>query len=174
MHPWHDVRTDEPDGATFPVVIETPAGSRVQYEIDRTTGLVRVKRVLYSAIHYPANYGFIPRTLDADGTGLDVLVLGQEPLQPGCIVRARAIGLLRMREKEPDDKVIAVLVDDPSFAPYRSLEEIPAHWKKLVHRFFEDYRALEGPRPFVGAYESSEEAYRLIRRSREHYEARFA
>ncbi len=112
MHPWHDVYVDEQlIEREFPVVIEVPRGSKNKYELDKETGILRLDRVLYSAVHYPANYGFIPRTFCDDGDPLDVLVLGQEPVDPLTIVEARAIGVMRMRdEKGLDDKILAVCV----------------------------------------------------------------
>src|SRR5437899_4639075 len=114
MNPWHDVALQAAGGRGVNVVIEIPKGSKVKYELDKRTGLLMVSRVLYSAVHYPANYGFIPRTYCDDGDPLDVLVIGQEEVVPGVLLRARAIGLMQMRdEKGQDDKIIAVHVDDP-------------------------------------------------------------
>src|SRR6266853_6761534 len=104
MHPWHDVDLGNGIPETFPVIVEVPMGSKVKYELDKATGLIKVDRVLFSAVHYPANYGFIPRTYCDDGDPLDVLVLCQEPVVPGVLMRARAIGLMQMRdEKGLDD-----------------------------------------------------------------------
>ncbi len=117
MHPWHDCYVDDAlIEAAFPVIIEVPNGSKNKYELDKETGLLRLDRVLYSAVHYPADYGFIPRTFCDDGDPLDALVLGQEPVHPLTIVEARAIGVMRMRdEKGIDDKIVAVSVRDPAF-----------------------------------------------------------
>ena len=103
-------------------------GSKNKYELDKETGLLRLDRVLYSAVHYPANYGFIPRTFCEDGDPLDALVLGQEPVTPLTMLEARAIGVMRMRdEKGLDDKIIAVHIDDPAFAEYTHIREVPKH-----------------------------------------------
>src|SRR5262244_1075790 len=117
VHPWHDLPNPIADvGEGFNVVIEIPKGSRVKYELDKPSGLLRVDRVLYSAVAYPANYGFVPRTYCDDGDPLDVLVLTQEPLLPLTVVDVRAIGLMHMKdEKGIDDKLIAVAVGDPAF-----------------------------------------------------------
>ena len=116
-HPWHDIVVDEPIEEGFPAFIEIPKGSKLKYELDKETGLLKVDRVLFSAVHYPANYGFIPRTYCDDGDPLDVLVLGQEPVVPMCMMRARAIGRMQMRDdKGLDDKIIAVHLDDPAVA----------------------------------------------------------
>ncbi len=118
MHPVHDIEIEEPIDDFFPTVIEIPQGSTCKYEIDKKTGLLILDRVLYSAVYYPANYGFIPRTHAGDGDPLDVLVLMQEPVHPLTIVRARAIGgLLMVDEKGTDDKIISVCVDDPAVRP---------------------------------------------------------
>ena len=118
MHPWHDSYVDEKVIATaFPVVIEIPKGSKNKYELDKETGLLRLDRVLHSAVYYPADYGFIPRTFCDDGDPLDALVLSQEPVYPLTIVEARAIGVMRMRDdKGIDDKILAVSTVDDVFA----------------------------------------------------------
>jgi inorganic pyrophosphatase len=119
VNAWHDVELGESIERHFRCVIEIPKGSKVKYELDKRTGLLWLDRVLHSAVHYPANYGFLPRTYCGDGDPLDVLVLGQEPVVPLCVLRARAIGVLTMSdEKGVDDKIIAVHVDDPEYAHY--------------------------------------------------------
>src|ERR1041385_488787 len=129
MHPWHDYPVDEARIADrFPAIIEVPMGSKNKYELDKTTGLLRLDRVLYSAVHYPANYGFIPRTYCGDGDPLDILVLCQEPVEPMCLMRARPIGYLQMRDdKGIDDKIISVHADDPAYEDYRDISELPPH-----------------------------------------------
>src|SRR5215471_12357396 len=128
-HPWHCIQVDEDVcDRVFPAVIEVPAGSKNKYELDKKTGLLRLDRVLYGAVHYPANYGFVPRTYCDDKDPLDVLVLGQETVVPLAIVRAKPIGVMKMMDQgEADDKVIAVHVDDPEYAHYDSLSELPPH-----------------------------------------------
>ncbi|HZT76308.1 MAG TPA: inorganic diphosphatase [Vicinamibacterales bacterium] len=145
MHPWHDIAVDERTIAdAFPVIVEIPKGSKNKYELDKHTGLLRLDRTLYSAVHYPADYGFVPQTYCDDGDPLDVLVLGQEPVYPLTIVQARAVGAMRMRDdKGIDDKIIAVSVRDPSFAEYTDHSQLPAHLFREMRRFFEDYKALE-------------------------------
>jgi len=128
----------------FHCVIEIPKGSKIKYELDKKTGLLWLDRVLHSAVHYPANYGFLPQTYCEDGDPLDVLVLGQEAVVPLCVLRARAIGVITMKdEKGQDDKVIAVHVDDPEYAHYRDISELPPHRLKEIQRFFLDYKVLE-------------------------------
>src|SRR5580765_4685362 len=129
MHAWHDIYVDDHlIEKVFPVVVEVPMGSKTKYELDKESGLLRLDRVLYSAVHYPANYGFVPRTFCDDGDPLDVLVFGQEPVQPLTVVDVRAIGVMQMRdEKGIDDKLLAVSIGDPAFADYRSFHELPKH-----------------------------------------------
>ena len=127
-HPWHDIPVEEPIEEGFPAVIEIPKGSKVKYELDKETGLLKVDRVLFSAVHYPANYGFIPRTYCDDGDPLDVLVLGQEPVVPLSMMRARAIGVMRMTGRQGhDDKIVAIHLHDPAVAHYTHIRELPQH-----------------------------------------------
>jgi inorganic pyrophosphatase len=171
MHAWHDTYVDDSIIATaFPVVIEIPKGSTNKYELDKETGLLRLDRVLYSAVYYPADYGFIPRTYCDDGDPLDALVLGQEPVFPLTIVEARAIGLMRMRdEKGIDDKIVAVSVRDPAFAEYTDKDQLPGHVLRQVRRFFEDYKSLEHKQVIVEDMEGPAEAVRVIAESLELY-----
>jgi inorganic pyrophosphatase len=176
MHPWHDTYVDDSVVAkAFPVIIEIPKGSTNKYELDKETGLLRLDRVLYSAVYYPADYGFIPRTYCDDGDPLDALVLGQEPVFPLTIVEARAIGVVRMRdEKGVDDKIVAVSVRDPSFADFQDKSQLPPHVLRQVRRFFEDYKVLEnkqvvveelmGPSEAVAIIADALELYRKLRR----------
>ncbi len=144
MNPWHDVALGDDIERHFRCVIEIPKGSKIKYELDKATGLLWLDRVLHSAVHYPANYGFLPQTYCDDSDPLDVLVLGQEPVVPLCVLRAKAIGVITMRDdKGQDDKVIAVHVDDPEYAHYRDVSELPPHRLKEMQRFFLDYKVLE-------------------------------
>ncbi len=176
MHAWHDIYVDDElvDGAV-PVVIEVPRGSKNKYELDKETGFLRLDRVLYSAVHYPANYGFIPRTFCDDGDPLDVLVLGQEPVYPLTIVHARVIGVMRMRDdKGLDDKILAVNVGDPAVSDYRDRSELPSHVEREIKRFFQDYKVLEhktvevdhflGPAEGLAIVREALELYRRLRR----------
>jgi inorganic pyrophosphatase len=164
VNPWHDVYVDDHlvENA-FPVIIEVPQGSKNKYELDKSSGLLRLDRVLYSAVHYPANYGFIPRTYCDDGDPLDVLVLGQEPVVPLAIVEARAIAVIRMRdEKGIDDKIIAVSTEDPSVNEYTNYTELPKHVLREMGRFFQDYKALENKEVIVDDPLGPDEALAII------------
>ena len=171
MHPWHDTYVDDTLIATeFPVVIEIPKGSKNKYELDKETGLLRLDRVLHSAVYYPADYGFIPRSYCDDGDPLDALVLGQEPVYPLTIVEARAIGVMRMRdEKGVDDKIVAVSVRDPAFTDYTDKKQLPVHVLREVRRFFEDYKTLENKQVIVEDLLGPAEALVIIRDALEMY-----
>lgn len=132
------------DKDCFNAVIEISLGDSNKYEIDRKTGLLRLDRVLHSAVFYPGNYGFIPQTLAEDGDALDVLVLGSTPVRPLTIVRARAVGLMKMKDQNrADDKIIAVAMGDPDYNGYCQLKDLPPHRIAVIRRFFNDYKALE-------------------------------
>jgi len=171
VHPWHDIYVDDHqiDGA-FPVVIEVPKGSKNKYELDKETGLLSLDRVLYSAVHYPADYGFVPRSFCDDGDPLDALVLGQDPVYPLTIVEARAIGLMRMRDdKGIDDKIIAVSVRDPAFCDYTDHQQLPTHVGREIKRFFQDYKVLENKTVVVEDILGPAEALAIIRQSLDLY-----
>lgn len=164
MHPWHDIQIDlDHLEEGFTTVIEIPTGSKNKYEIDKKTGLLRLDRVIYGAVHYPANYGFIPRTYCEDGDALDVLVLGQEPAYPLTLIEARAIGVVRMRdEKGVDDKIIAVNLHDPAYSHYRNFRELPDYIMAEIRKFFEEYKTLEKKGVSVDHIEGPKEALGII------------
>src|SRR5262245_54090029 len=171
MHPVHDIAVPADIAEYVPCVIEIPRRSHMKYEVDKPTGLLRLDRVLYSAVFYPANYSFIPRTAADDGDPLDILVLMQEPVEPLTIVRARALGGLRMTDdKGGDDKIVAVCIDDPAVAHYTEIKELPPHVMRELDRFFRDYRALEGKPSEVGELYGKAEALAVIQQSRDAYD----
>ncbi|XP_071705811.1 soluble inorganic pyrophosphatase 1-like isoform X1 [Rutidosis leptorrhynchoides] len=138
-HPWHDLEIGPGAPQVFNCVVEIGKGSKVKYELDKASGLIKVDRILYSSVVYPHNYGFIPRTICEDSDPMDVLVLMQEPVLPGTFLRARAIGLMPMIDQgEGDDKIIAVCADDPEFRHYTDIKELPPHRLAEIRRFFED------------------------------------
>ena len=148
----------------FNAIIEIPFGSSVKYELDKTSGLIKLDRVLYSAVYYPANYGFIPQTLAEDDDPLDVLVLCQETVVPLTLIHARTIGLMTMIDAgKKDHKIIAVATDDPEFNSYREATEMPPHRLTMLRRFFQDYKQLEGKAVEVDEIRPAAEALPIIK-----------
>lgn len=169
-HAWHDVTPGERLPGEFTTVIEIPRGSSVKYELDKDTGLLRMDRVLHSAVYYPANYGFIPQTLAEDDDPLDVLVLSQEPVDPLTIVEARAIGLMTMMDSgKRDHKILAVAVNDPEYNAFHEATELPAHRLALLRRFFQDYKTLEGKTVEVDELTNAQSSYPIILDALERY-----
>lgn len=155
------------------VVVEIPRGSRNKYEYDPRTGRFYLDRMLFSAVHYPADYGFIPDTLAEDGDTLDALVLLGEPTFPGCVVRARPVGAFEMwDEKGADDKILTVPVRDPQWNWIQSLAEVPGHLLREIRHFFEIYKELEGKPTRVGDWKDRDEARAIVRRAAERFRRR--
>jgi inorganic pyrophosphatase len=156
-------------GRSVDVFVEIPRGSRTKYELDPTSGRIRLDRVLASSVHYPADYGFVTETRAGDGDPLDALVVVEEPTFPGCIVPARPIGTLLMRDaKGPDQKILAVPVGDPRFDDVRDLKDLPQHWLREIETFFATYKYLEGDAAevHVSGWRGARTAWALIKRSR--------
>lgn len=175
MHLWHDIPYGPKAPRVVDVVVEIPKGGRVKYEIDKETGVLRATRVLYGALHYPANYGFIPRTLDDDGDPLDALVLSQEEVVPGAVVAARVIGVMPMIDQgQVDDKIIAVMVADPAFETVRTLNDLLPYRMNEIMRFFGDYKALEEKEVRVAAPQGLDDAVKVVERAIGLYDAKFA
>lgn len=169
MHPWHDLPAGDPAGC-FQTVIEVPKGGTVKYELDKASGMLRVDRVLYSAVFYPANYGFIPQTLGGDGDALDVLVLMDQPVAPLSVLRARAIGALPMVDDAgEDEKIIAVCCDDPGFAHFTTLDDLPDHQQRQIDRFFKDYKILENKAVRTMEFMGLEQAVAVIQEGIDRY-----
>jgi inorganic pyrophosphatase len=170
-HPWHDVELPRYVEEPIPAIIEIPTGSKVKYELDKKSGLLLVDRILFSAVHYPANYGFVPRTYCDDGDPLDVLVLCSETIQPLSIMRAKLIGVMKMRdEKGEDDKLISVHADDPNYKDYSDISEIPAHRLRELKRFFEDYKTLEHKKVLVAEPQGRSTALSVLREAMRLYD----
>lgn len=170
-HPWHDIEVDpEAVGEALPVVIEIPEGSKNKYELEKASGLLKLDRVLFSSVRYPANYGLVPRSYCDDGDPLDVLVLGQEAVHPLTIVYVRPIGVMHMRDQgKADDKVLAVHAFDPAMDHIRELTDAPPHILREIRRFFLDYKVLEEKEVVIDPFEGREKALQVIRKALEDY-----
>ena len=163
LHAWHDVSPGKDVPRDFQAVIEIPLGCNVKYELDKPTGLLKVDRIIHSAVFYPANYGFIPQTYAEDNDPLDVLVLCQEPVQPLALIKARAIGVMTMVDSgASDDKIIAVATNDPEFSEYLEARDLPGHRLLVLRRFFQDYKQLEGKSVEVDELQPAGKAYPII------------
>ena len=146
IHPWHDVTPGDKLPQEFQSVIEIPFGSSVKYELDKTSGLIKLDRILYSAVYYPANYGYVPMTIADDEDPVDVLVHTPFPLLPGVVVRCRALGVLQMEDEAGGDaKLLAVPSDDicPLFMNWQDIEDVPDARRQQIQHFFEHYKDLE-------------------------------
>lgn len=163
FNPWHSVEVGEDHPDIVQAIIEIPKGSKAKYELDKKTGMLRLDRVLYSSVYYPANYGFIPRTLGDDKDPLDIMVLSQIEVQPLTIVRARVVGVMRMLDnKEGDDKILAVAADDPSVSHIHEAEDIPHYFHAELKHFFEEYKRLENKEVLVENFQDAATAKKII------------
>jgi inorganic pyrophosphatase len=173
-HPWHDLSPGENLPREFDALIEIPLHSNVKYELDKNSGLIRLDRVLYSAVFYPANYGFIPQTLGEDGDPLDVLVLCQESVVPLTIIHARTIGLMIMVDAGvTDHKIIAVATKHPEYNGYDEVSQLPTHRMAMIRRFFQDYKQLEGKDVAVDEFLPAMKAYPVIEEALRGYKKAF-
>ena len=171
MNPWHDVLLGPEVPKIVPALIEIPKGSKVKYEMDKRTGLIKVDRILMSSVMYPANYGFIPQTYCEDGDALDILVLGQEPVVSLSIMRAKPIGVMKMKDQgDADDKIIAVHPDDPEYAHYETMDDLPPHRMAEIKRLFLDYKALEKKSVVVKDALGIKDAYAVIKEAIQLYQ----
>ncbi len=174
VHPWHDLPVGPEPPGQLNAVIEIPQGSRAKYELEKDSGMFRLDRLLYSSVHYPADYGLIPRTLADDGDPLDVLVLVTEPTFTGCLVRVRPIGVFAMTDAdELDEKVLAVPIRDPLFDEFQDLGDVAPHLLREVEHFFGVYKELEGGRTVSLGWKDRVHAHGVIRASMERYAERY-
>ena len=174
MNIWHDIAAERIKKDEFVAVIEISKGGRNKYELDKQTGMLRLDRVLYTATHYPANYGFIPRTYAGDNDPLDVLVLCEEDIVPLALVEVYPIGVLKMIDgNEQDEKIIAVSKNDPFLNMYKDISEIPPHISAEIMHFFEVYKQLEEKQTAVEEICGREEAERIIEESIKNYNQKF-
>lgn len=172
MHPLHDLPTGPNSPDRLNAYIEIPRGGRNKYEVDKETGVLRFDRLLYSAVHYPGDYGFVPQTLAEDGDALDVLVLITVPTFPGCLMEVRPLGMFLMRdEKGMDHKVLAVPVSDPFMEELRDLDDVPAHTLREIDHFFAVYKELEGKETVTGGWHGVDDAIGVIQESIQRYSA---
>ena len=175
MNIWHDISPERIKKDDFVAVIEISKGGRNKYELDKETGVLKLDRVLYTATHYPANYGFIPRTYAGDNDPLDVLVLCQEKIVSMAMVEVYPIGVLKMIDSyEFDEKIIAVPKNDPYLNMYKDITEIPEHIAAEIKHFFEVYKQLEGKQTMVDKIMGREEAERIIEECIENYNKKFS
>ncbi|OHT05558.1 Soluble inorganic pyrophosphatase 2 [Tritrichomonas foetus] len=169
-HPWHNVPVGDDYPDCVSTVIEIPALSRVKTELDKPTGLLKVDRILHSSVIYPANYGFIPETLAEDGDPLDILVLCQLSVPPLSLIKARPIGVMPMVDQgEPDDKIIAVAVNDPEYNIYYDISELPPFKLLMITQFFNDYKTLERKEVETQRPKDKDHARRIVEECFERY-----
>ena len=171
-NPWHSVSPGDNVPEVVNGIIEIPKNTRAKYELDKESGLLKMDRVLYSSMYYPANYGFIPQTYCDDKDPLDILVLSQITIVPMCIVSARVIGVMRMLDGgELDDKIIAVAEEDMSVNHITDVSELPAHFFKELKNFFEDYKKLENKSVQVEDFQDVVTARSIVLKSIEDYKS---
>ena len=174
LHPWHGAEYGEIAPEIVNAIIEIPKGSRAKYEIDKTTGLLKLDRMIYSSFHYPINYGFIPKTLGEDKDPLDILVLTSVVIEPLCIVESKVIGVMQMIDSgDADDKIIAVAKNDPSVNYFNELDELPTHFFAELRNFFEEYKKLEKKTVVVDEFQEKDKAYDIIKQAIERYRNTF-
>lgn len=173
-HLWHDISPDRVAADDFIAVIEIEEGSRSKYELDKASGALILDRVLYTSTHYPANYGFIPRTYAGDGDPLDVLLLCSEKIHPLTLVRCYPIGVIVMADSEQrDEKIIAVPFYDPMYNSYTDIAQLPRHIFDMMMHFFSVYKSLEGKHVEVEGIYGPSKAKEIIVASIDHYRESF-
>jgi len=174
FNPWHSVSYGHNAPEVVNAIIEIPKNSRAKYELDKDTGLLKLDRVLYSSVYYPANYGFIPRTYCDDNDPLDILVLSQIEMQPLCLVEAKVIGVMRMLDQgEADDKIIAVCANDMSVAHITDIKELPTYFIEELRHFFEEYKKLENKLVKIEEFQGERLAKKIIGHAINDYEVKF-
>ncbi|HWL00217.1 MAG TPA: inorganic diphosphatase [Parapedobacter sp.] len=174
-HPWHEVSPGDDVPSSVNAIIEIPKGSKAKYEIDKASGLIKLDRVLFSSVMYPANYGFIPQTYCDDKDPLDILVLCSVDVYPMSIIEAKVIGVMHMIDNgEQDDKIIAVAKNDMSVNYINDLSELPPHTMKEIVRFFQDYKALERKNVTIERLFGRSYAYQVIQESLDLYQKELA
>ena len=163
FHPWHHVSPGEKAPEIVNGIIEISKGSRAKYEIDKETGMLKLDRVLYSSVYYPANYGFIPQSLGVDGDPLYIMILSMVNVEPLCLVKGKVIGVMQMNDQGlSDDKILAVAVGDPSVNHINDVSELPAHFMTELKTFFESYTKLENKKVIINEFLGKNEAMKII------------
>jgi inorganic pyrophosphatase len=171
FHPWHQVSYGDKAPDVVNAIIEIPKGSRAKYELDKESGLLKLDRILYSSVYYPANYGFIPQTYGDDNDPLDILVLSQESIVPLCIVQAKVIGVMRMLDQgEADDKLIAVCNNDMSVTDFNDISELSTHFINEMRHFFQEYKRLENKVVEIEDFQSAALAKKIFEQAVELYD----
>lgn len=171
MNPWHDIEMGAKAPEVVTALIEIPKGSKTKFELDKDSGLLKVDRVLHSAVHYPAHYGFIPQSFCDDKDPLDVLILGQAEVYPLSLIEVRPIGYMGMIDGgEGDDKVIAVHKDDPYMKEINDISDLPQHLVKEIKHFFETYKDLEGKKVEIKGFFGKAEAHKIVLEAKELYQ----
>ncbi len=174
MNIWHDINPDRVKPEEFVCVIEISKGSKKKYELDKETGLIILDRILHSAVHYPANYGFIPKTYGDDKDPLDVLLLCSETIEPLTLVEAYPIGVMHMVDGgDNDEKIIAIAKNDPIYNSYKDISELPKHIFDEMKHFFVTYKDLENKKTSVEKLEGAKEAKEIIKACIENYNKNF-
>ena len=173
-NPWHDVKIGENAPERINAIIEIPKDSKIKYELDKKSGLLKLDRFLYSSVHYPGDYGFVPQSLWDDNDPLDIIILTGRPVYPMTLAEVRIIGVLRMIDsEEKDDKIIGVYQNDPRFNEYKDLNDIPQHTLKELKYFFEKYKQLQGKTCEVPKILGREDALKDIERAQKMYQDKY-
>lgn len=174
LHPWHEIPlgSDAPDELNL--VVEVPRKTTTKYELDLDLGILRVDRIMHPPVPYPANYGFLPQTLDEDGDPLDAMVLMQNAVKPLTVLKARPVGVVNLTDRgKNDDKIICVHLDDPKYDDYQSIEDLPDYELREIEWFFEDYQDVMHREVDVEGFLGTERAHESIQMCRDHYQEAF-
>ena len=175
MNIWHDINESEITPECFTAVIEIPKNSQCKYELDKETGLLKLDRVLYTSTHYPANYGFIPRTYADDKDPLDVLVLCSPEIYPMTLIKVRPIGVMQMIDSGAiDDKIIAVPVFEPTAMDYNTVDDLPPHMFDEIMHFFSVYKQLENKETAIKSLFGRDKAIEIVRQAILYYKELFS
>jgi inorganic pyrophosphatase len=175
IHPWHDISIGEETPEIVNAIIEIPKDSKLKYELDKETGLLKLDRYMFSAVHYPGDYGFIPRTLWEDGDPLDVCIITQRATVPMALCKVKVIGVIRMKDNhEMDNKIIAVHMADPTFSIWNDISDIPKHFIEELQNFLETYKTLENKEVEIMEIRGREEAYKDIAEAQRLYGEKYA